>query len=71
MSHNTTSTEYEKGQTRALSGRGGRGNRGNARNNTRYSTTITKRHYKVEIETFGVVLVLKWEKLELYCWYNI
>ena len=60
-----TSAEYDKGQKRTSLGRGGRGDRGNARNNIRDSSTSTSKYYKGEIEAFGAVITLKYEKLEL------
>ena len=60
-----TSTESDKGHMRTFSGRGGRGDRGNAINNTRDSSASTNKYYKVEIEAFGAVLALNYQKVEL------
>ena len=65
MSQTTTITESEKVHTITSYGRVGRGKRGKVRNNTRDSVASINIDYKVEIEAFGAVLVLKYDKVEL------
>ena len=65
VAQNETSNESDKGQKRTSLGQGGRGDRGNARNNIRDSSTSTSKYYKGEIEAFGAVITLKYEKVEL------
>ena len=62
---NETSAESDKGQTRTSVGRGVRGDRGNARNKTRDFSTSTSKYYRGDIEAFGNVFTLKYEKVEL------
>ena len=47
------------------SGLGGRGDIGNARNNTRDSMSSTNKYYKGEIEAFGDVFALNYDKVAL------
>ena len=71
VEHTETSAEYDKGQTRTSSRRGGCGNRGKSRNNTRASSASTIRYYKGEIEEFGSVIVLKYQKIELKKYFDV
>ena len=71
MAQTETSAESDKGQTRTSSGQGGRVNIRNARNNTRDSSASTSRYYKRGIETFGAVLALKYDKLELKKYFDV
>ena len=60
-----TRAKSYKIQSRTSAGWGGRGDRGNARNNTRDSSTSTRKDYKGEIEAFGAVLALKHENVDI------
>ena len=65
MAHTKTCTESDKVQTINSSVQGGHGDSNNARNNTRNSAASTNKDYKVEIEAFGAVLALSYQKVEL------
>ena len=65
MDHTKNSTESDKVHTRKSSVRGGRWEIGNDRNNTRDPVTSTNKYYRGEIEAFGAVLAMKYDKLEL------
>ena len=65
MAHNKTSTESYKGQESTSSGLGGSGDIGISSNINRNSAAITHKDYKGEIEAFGAVLALKYEKVDL------
>ena len=66
-----TITEYDKGQASISSGQVGRGERVNTRNNTRNYAASTNKDYKGEIEAFGSMLALKYEKVELKKYFDV